>query len=293
MKKKVVVLGSTGLIGHQVYAYLKKKNKFELFNISKTKLNSDTIVLDATNYLKLEKEIISIKPHYIVNCIGILIEKSEQYPDIATKLNSKLPRQLQATSIKLSSKIIHMSTDCVFSGNRGNYNENDTRDGTTVYAKSKIKGEIDSKDHLTIRTSVIGPELKKGTELFDWFMRKKSEVNGYTGSIWSGVTTLELSKMVFYCIENNISGLYNFSSSVPTTKYELLSIIKTVFSKDIFIKKIIGVETNKVLIDNRKLINYNIYDYKTMIEDLYCEMKDNLGQFPQYRHYFGLDSEIL
>lgn len=293
MKKKVLILGSTGLIGHQVYIYLKKKNKYELFNISKTKLNSDTIVLDAINYRKLEEEIIKIKPQFIINCIGILIEKSEQFPDIAAKLNSKLPKQLEATSKKINSKIIHMSTDCVFSGKRGNYSENDTRDGTTVYAKSKIKGEIDNKNHLTIRTSVIGPELKKGTELFDWFMREKGEVSGYTGSIWSGVTTLELSKMVFYCIENNINGLYNFSSSVPTTKYELLLIIKDVFNKDNFIKKITGVETNKVLIDNRKIINFNVPDYRTMIKDLYIEMKDNLVLFPQYCHYFGLDSEIL
>ena len=222
MKKKVLILGSTGLIGHQVYIYLKKKNKYELFNISKTKLNSDTIVLDAINYLKLEEEITKIKPQFIINCIGVLIEESEQFPDIAANLNSKLPKKLEATSKKINSKIIHMSTDCVFSGKRGNYGENDTRDGTTVYAKSKIMGEINNKNHLTIRTSVIGPELKKGTELFDWFMREKGEVNGYAGSIWSGVTTLELSKMVLYCIENNISGLYNFSSSVPITKYELL-----------------------------------------------------------------------
>tara|TARA_B100001057_G_C22861589_1_gene954754 strand:+ start:3537 stop:4418 length:882 start_codon:yes stop_codon:yes gene_type:complete len=293
MKKKVMILGSTGLIGHQVYTYLKKKNKYELFNISKSKLNSDTIILDATDYLKLEKEIFNIRPHFIVNCIGILIEKSEKYPDIAKKLNSKLPKQLQKTSEKLNSKIIHMSTDCVFSGVKGNYNENDIPDGVSAYAKSKIKGEIDNKNHLTIRTSVIGPELKKGTELFDWFMREKNEVNGYTGSIWSGVTTLELSKMVFYCIENNINGIYNFSSLVPTTKYKLLITIKDVFSKDIYVKKIIGVKTNKVLIDNRKLFNFKVPDYKTMIEDLYYEMKNNLSTYPQYCHYFGLNNDVL
>lgn len=293
MKKKVLILGSTGLIGHQIYTFLKKKNKYQLFNVSKSKLNSDTILLDATNYLKLEKEIINIKPEFIINCIGILIEKSEKFPDIATKLNSNLPKQLEATSKKLKFKIIHMSTDCVFSGNKGNYNEYDIPDGETDYAKSKIKGEIDSKVHLTIRTSVIGPELKKGSELFDWFMRAKDKVNGYTGSIWSGVTTLELSKMVFYCIENNINGIYNFTSSVPTTKYELLLTIKDVFNKDIIVKKTVGVETNKVLIDNRKLINFNVPNYSTMIKDLYHEMKNNLGIFPQYRHYFGPDSEIL
>ncbi len=292
MKKKILILGSTGLIGHQIYIYINKLDKYELFNISKTKLNNETIIIDVLDYSKLENEISKIQPNFIINCIGILIEGCEKFPDKAVRLNSELPLKLERTAKKMNSKLIHMSTDCVFSGLRGNYNEDDHKDGLSVYAKTKIAGETLSDHNLIIRTSVIGPELKEGSELFDWFMRQEESINGYTGSIWSGVTTLELAKMVVYCIEKNISGLYNFASPVSISKYDLLTLIKEIFRKTIKINKVVGVKTNKVLIDNRKLINFDIPSYINMLKQLYLEMDNNSTYYARYNKYFSNNNEL-
>ena len=232
MKKKVLVLGSTGLIGHQIYSHLISLNRFEIFNLSKSKLNKNTIILDAINYSAIESIIIDIKPDIVINCIGILIEQSELYPELAEELNAKFPHNLRITCDKLNSKLIHISTDCVFSGDKGYYHENSPKDSETNYGKTKARGEILSKEHLTIRTSVIGPGLKTvGTELFDWFMAQEHKINGYNDSIWSGVTTFYLARMIEFSIENNTNEIYNFSSTVSISKYELLCIINKTFKK--------------------------------------------------------------
>ena len=115
----------------------------------------------------------------------------------------------------LNAKLIHNSTDCVFSGEKGtSYIETDEKDGNGVYAKTKGIGEVISDKHLTIRTSVVGPELKSdGEELFHWFMTQSGTISGYTRAIWSGVTTLELAKAVLWSIENKITGLYHITNN--------------------------------------------------------------------------------
>ena len=287
MKKRVLILGSTGLIGHQIYTHLNSLNKFEIFNLSKSKLNRDTIIADATNYSNIESIIIDIRPDFVINCIGILIEYSNLYPDLANELNAKFPHNLRITCDKSNSKLIHISTDCVFSGDKGYYQENSTKDSKTNYGKSKAQGEIISKKHLTIRTSVIGPSLKKvGTELFDWFMAQDKEIKGYNDSIWSGVSTFYLARMIEFSIENNINEIYNFSSTNSISKYDLLCIINKTFAKNIMIKKVKGIKTNKVLIDNRKLISFQIPEYKIMIDEMFYKTKSNSQIYPEYKKYF-------
>jgi dTDP-4-dehydrorhamnose reductase len=286
VKKKILILGSTGLIGHQIYTHLNKFRNYELFNLSKSKLNNKTIVCDAVEYENLEKIITEIKPNFIINCIGKLIEDSELNPHNANELNGNLPHNLRKTSDKIHSMLIHLSTDCVFSGKKGYYNENDQKDGYGVYAKTKAKGEVISKDHLTIRTSIIGPELKKnGTELFDWFMRQEGSVNGFAKSIWSGTTTYELAKMIDFSIKQNIKYLYNFTSLHQINKFELLCLLKKIFKKKIIVNKVDGIETNKVLIDNRKLITFKRYEYETLIKKMYINIKKNSDQYKEYKKY--------
>lgn len=286
MKKKVLVLGSTGLIGHQIYTHLDSLNKYKIFNLSKSKLNNDTILVNAVNYIQIEKSIIDISPDIVINCIGILIENSDLDPELAEEVNAKFPNNLRLTCDKLNIKLIHISTDCVFSGNRGNYHESDLKDSLTIYGKTKALGEIFSKNHLTIRTSVIGPSLKKiGSELFDWFMMQEKEINGYTDSIWSGVSTLYLARMIEFSIENNINEIYNFSSNNSISKYDLLCIINKIFNKNIMIKKVKGIKTNKVLIDNRKLIDFKIPDYSCMVNEMFLMTKLNCSIHPEYKKY--------
>ena len=132
---------------------------------------------------------------------------------------------------KVGGMLIHISTDCVFSGNKGNYIETDYRDARDIYGLSKALGEIDNENDLTIRTSIIGPELKtNGEGLFHWFLSQKGNVYGYTDAIWGGVTTLEFAKAIDCAIEQRITGLINLTNKVPISKYELLKLSQKIFN---------------------------------------------------------------
>ena len=192
MKTKILLLGSTGLIGHQVYNYLRLFDGYTLFNVAyRKKLTDDTVLLDIRNEQKLDELIFEIKPDYIINCVGILIDGAKNDPENAIFLNSYMPHHLEKIANQIDAKLIHISTDCVFSGKRGQYLENDEKDGSGTYAKTKALGEIVNDKHLTLRTSVVGPELKKdGEELFHWFMQQEGNIKGYTKAIWLCDTNL-------------------------------------------------------------------------------------------------------
>ena len=284
MAIKVLVLGSTGLIGHQVYNYLKDNSDYELFNISyRKKLREDTILLDIRNEKKFLEKISDIKPDIIINCIGILISGANKDPENAIFINAYMPHRLKRLANDIDAKLIHISTDCVFSGEKNKpYIELDDKDGKDTYAKAKGLGEIIDDTHLTLRTSVIGPELKTdGEELFHWFMKQKDTINGFTRAIWSGVTTLELARAVKWSIDHNIKGLYHITNNQSINKYELLSLIKKYTKKDITIIPVDGKVIDKSFIDTRKEINYTIPTYKKMIQDIVNLMKKN-NLYTQY-----------
>ena len=286
MRLKVLVLGSTGLIGHQVFKYLEDSNNYELFNIAyRKKLNEQTIICDVTWEEKIIDIIISISPDIIINCIGILIEGANKHPQNAIFLNSYFPHLLMNLCDNLNSKLIHISTDCVFSGKKVQpYDENDFKDGIDTYAKSKGLGEIINQRHLTLRTSVIGPELKNdGEELFHWFMNQSGQINGYTKAIWSGVTTLVLAKSVFWAIENNITGLYHITNNKTIDKFTLLTLIKKHTKKNIIIKPFDGIKINKSFIDTRNEIDFIIPGYDVMIKDMVDMIKQNRKLYNQYK----------
>ena len=285
MKLKVLVLGSTGLIGHQVYNYLDANNKYQLFNISyRKKLNDQTILCDVRNHDDFVNNIKSISPDIIVNCIGILIKGANENPENAIYINSYMPHMLMKLSDKISCKLIHISTDCVFSGEKTTpYRELDFKDGKDTYAKTKGLGEIVNNKHLTLRTSVIGPELKaNGEELFHWFMNQNKEINGYTKAIWSGVTTLILAKAVNWAIDNKITGLYHVTNNKSIDKFTLLNLIKKYTQKNIsiipFDKKIL----NKSFIDTRKELGFVIPDYEIMIKEMIDFINQNNVLYKQY-----------
>jgi dTDP-4-dehydrorhamnose reductase len=270
-KGKVLVLGSAGLIGHQVYNFLKDSDNYDLHNIScRNKIRDDTILLNARDEQIFIDKITSIRPHYIVNCIGILINGSNADPENAIFLNSYMPHRLRRLADKINAKLIHISTDCVFSGDKKNpYVETDEKDGRGVYAKTKGLGEVISDKHLTLRTSVVGPELKNdGEELFHWFMNQSGEVPGYTKSIWSGVTTIELAKAVKWSIDQHITGLYHITNNSSISKYELLRLFQKHIKKDIDITSVDGKNVNKSFIDTRLLIKYKIPSYEQMVIDM-------------------------
>ena len=286
MKDKVLVLGSAGLIGHQVYNYLKDSDNYELHNISyQNKIQDDTVLLDARNEQVFIDKITSISPKYIVNCVGILIDGSNADPENSIFLNSYMPHRLTRLADKINAKLIHISTDCVFSGDKKEpYIETDEKDGRGVYAKTKGLGEIISDKHLTLRTSVVGPELKNdGEELFHWFMGQSGEIPGYKKAIWSGVTTTELAKAVKWSIDHHITGLYHVTNNSSISKYGLLQLFQKYTKKDINIKPFSGKDANKSFIDTRLLMDYKIPSYDQMIFDMVSLIADNRPLYSQYK----------
>jgi len=286
LKDKVLVLGSAGLIGHQVYNYLKDSGNYELHNISyQNKIQNDTILLDARDEKIFIDKITSIRPHYIVNCIGILINGSDTDPENAIFLNSYMPHRLARLADKINAKLIHISTDCVFSGDKKEpYVETDEKDGRGVYAKTKGLGEVINDKHLTLRTSVVGPELKTdGEELFHWFMNQQGDISGFTKAIWSGVTTIELAKAVKWSIDNDITGLYHVTNNTLISKHELLKLFQKHTKKDINIKPVDGNNVDKSFIDTRLLMNYKIPSYDEMISDMASLIVNNRSLYSQYK----------
>ncbi|MHB8336522.1 MAG: dTDP-4-dehydrorhamnose reductase family protein [Ignavibacteriaceae bacterium] len=283
--KKIMILGSSGMLGHIVCYYLSETKKYRIVDVSfKSKVNEHTLLLDATDKLSLESLINKEKPDVIINCIGILIKGSQEDPANAIYLNAFLPHQLSKILRNVGGRLIHISTDCVFSGNKGDYSENDYRDADDTYGRSKALGEIINDKDLTIRTSIIGPELKQNGEgLFHWFMNQNGEINGYTKAYWSGVTTLCLAQGIENAIEQNIKGLYHLTNDERINKYELLSLIKEIWQRNgVKINMIIGKNVDKSLRNTRDDFNFTVPNYKEMLIKLRTFMMSNKELYPHY-----------
>lgn len=284
MKKKVIILGSTGMLGHQVYCHFKEEGKFEVINVSyRNKLNPKTIILDLNNKFELEELLKEQKPDFVVNCVGVLISGANNNPANAIYLNSYLPHLLAGICDEIDAKLIHVSTDCVFSGEKGRYQESDEKDGKDIYAKTKALGEVENSRHLTLRTSIIGPELKvNGEGLFHWFMNQESETNGFTKAIWSGVTTTELAKVIAQSIHQDITGIYHVTNGEPINKYDLLQLFKEATKKNIEIHSVEGKKADKSFLDTRKELNLQVATYTDMIQAMVDFMKTHPSL---YKHY--------
>lgn len=268
--KKIMILGSAGMLGHMVYNYLKSLNKYIIVDTSfPEKLHGGSKLLNVTNKEELEDFISSEKPDILVNCIGILLRGSKDDPSNAIYLNSYLPHQLSKLLRQNGGKLIHISTDCVFTGNKGKYAETDFKDARDTYGLSKALGEVDNDHDLTMRTSIIGPELKeKGEGLFHWFMKQNGEINGYTKMFWGGVTTLELAKAIDAAIVQEITGLIHVTNSQPISKFEMVTLFKDIWKTDhIQITPVEGKVADKSLISVRNDFKYQVASYSKMIED--------------------------
>lgn len=264
------------MLGHQVVNHLLEFDNYDVLDIAyRSKLREKTVIADVTDKAILEKMVIKMNPDFIVNCVGRLIQGSHNV-EKAIYLNAYLPHLLKKISKFIDSKLIHISTDCVFSGEKGSYIESDIKDGKGIYSLTKILGEIEDNVNLTLRTSIIGPELKSNGEgLFHWFMTQSGEISGYTKSIWSGVTTTELAKVIRCVIDADITGLYHVTNNSSIDKYNLLKLFKKYTKKNINIIPKEGEKIDKSFVDTRLLLKKNIPSYEQMIKEMVENMKFN------------------
>ena len=288
MKKKVLVLGVLGMAGHIMAEYLDSTNKYHVFGIAReAKSKYVTKELDNTKYEVVEEYLKEIEPDYVINCIGILVSQSKNELTTAIKLNSYLPQYLSELGVKYNYKLIQLSTDCVFSGKSGNYIEDSFRDGDDNYARTKALGEVVNHKDLTIRTSIIGPELKKnGTSLLDWFLKQEGKVYGFSKIYWNGVTTLELAKQVDCFLEQNIIGLFHLCVEEKISKYDLLHLFAKYWSKNIVIANNSKNEVDKSLVCTREDFIYA--KKRPSYEKMLNEMSRWMREHPTYyQHYKG------
>jgi len=288
MKKiKVLILGSAGMAGHIIKEYLSFfQNQYEIFDVARSDFYvKPSITLDVTDFHRLKQLIINFKPNCIINCIGILNKTAEENPDLAILINSYLPHFLEKETKNTSIKIIHISTDCVFSGLKGGYIESDFKDGIGIYAQSKALGELNNIKDLTIRTSIIGPELNPtGIGLLHWFLNQNNDINGYTNAYWSGVSTIELAKFIHSVLSSNsnLSGVFHLTNNKKIDKFSLLEIFQKVFKKNNF--KIIpnsNYKIDKSLINTCNNFTYNLSNY----EDMIIEVRDFIFTHKSFYDY--------
>jgi dTDP-4-dehydrorhamnose reductase len=282
---KVLIVGSKGMAGHVIYQYLKENTNFEIVDIARGQSSpAPSYQVDVTDFDTLTEIFKSEKPDFVINGIGILNKDAEDNPDKAILMNSYFPHFLAKSGKNLHFRVIHISTDCVFNGKQGGYAEDSEKNGIGFYAQTKALGEINYGNNLTLRTSIIGPELKPdGIGLFHWFMNQDGLIKGYTNAFWTGVTTLELAKSIVEAINQNITGLHHLVNGGKISKFDLTSLFKKVFSKNnITIEAYDGYKVDKSLLKTNDLFNYDVPSYETML----IEMKDWIeGHREIYNHY--------
>jgi dTDP-4-dehydrorhamnose reductase len=247
MTLKILVLGSTGLIGSTILKVLAESNKFKVRGTVRSSISKALFPKEISDLLTAEVDLINFDnllnlmqtemPDVVINAAGLTKHKPES--NIALQvlpINAMLPHQLVEMCKKVSARLIHISTDCVFKGDRGLYSEIDIPDAQDLYGRSKSFGEIDIQGHVTIRTSTIGHELNTEYGLLDWFLKQRNACSGYSKAIFSGLPTIELAEVLRdHIIPNHsLSGLYNLASN-SINKYDLLTLIASTYRKKIHI----------------------------------------------------------
>jgi dTDP-4-dehydrorhamnose reductase len=287
MKNKILIIGANGMAGHLISDYLSLNSMFEIRRVARDRFNKKTdFIIDATDFNATEALISEFKPDYVINAIGILNADADNNPDRAVLINSYFPHFLAKICDKYESKLFHVSTDCVFNGKKGAYLENHFKDGIGFYAQSKALGEVNYHNHITIRTSIIGPDIKRnGIGLLNWILSQKDKITGYSKAFWGGVTTLELAKAIEFFILQKIDGvnLYHLTNSEKISKLDLIEIINEVFNLKLKITASSEYIVDKSLINSNRLITYKVPSYQEMIEDMYQWILFNKELYPHYK----------
>ena len=261
---KVLVMGSNGMAGHMVTSYL--SDKYEVTTLAR---NNADINIDVCDFSSLKNILTNYSFDFIINCIGMLVLESARNPDLANRVNGHFPKYLEKLYENTETKIIHISTDCVFSGDLGSYTEYSEPDATTVYGRSKAIGEINNTKDITLRTSIIGPEISDHrTGLFEWFINSESSVSGWTNAMWNGITTLQLAKVIETVIENpSVCGLHHPTTEEHISKKDLLELINLEYALE---KQVLEQEApydvDKTLINSKQF--FSIPTYEQQLKEL-------------------------
>lgn len=282
---RFLILGCNGMAGHVVSIYMRERGHDVTGLARRRSPFVETIVGDARDQGLLRGVINGGRYDSVINCIGILNQDAERNKADAVMMNSFLPHFLEEVTRGTATQVIHMSTDCVFSGDKGSYAEDGLRDGRTFYDRSKALGELENDKDVTLRNSVVGPDVDRGgIGLLNWFMMQEGEVRGYRGAIWTGVTSLELARIMEEAAARRACGLYNMVPDGSISKYELLCLFNRHIRRvPIGIIPDDGARVDKSLRRTRfEGLPRRVPDYEKMV----CELGDWMrGHGELYPHY--------
>lgn len=244
---KILILGGSGMLGHRLWINLRKEHDVWVtvrgeqnpfpnspdFPSEHIRYRVDGLIFE-----EVTRALASIQPDLVINCIGLIKQMGHlaRDPLYSISLNALLPHRISLICRVAKIRMIHISTDCVFSGRKGNYVEEDQSDAEDLYGRTKFLGEVHYPHTITLRTSIIGQELKNHLGLIDWFLSQTGTIKGFQRANYTGFTTGELSRIILdYIIPNpELSGLYHVSSA-PISKYDLLMLAREAYQKDITI----------------------------------------------------------
>lgn len=282
---RILVLGCNGMAGHTIALYLKEQGHEVTGFARKESSLVDTVVGDAKNTAFIQQTIESGRFDSVINAIGVLNKFAEENHENAVFLNTYLPQFLAKITEGTDTQIIHMSTDCVFSGSKGGYTEQDMPDGTLFYDRSKALGELNDGKNVTLRNSIIGPDMNAaGIGLINWFLQQHDKVKGYKNAIWTGQTTLQLAKTMENAAIQKVHGLYNMVPENSISKYDLLLLFNKYLRRDPV--EVIPEENfriDKSLVrTNYERFSYKIPDYEQQIEELGEWMRQHKELYPHY-----------
>ncbi len=288
MKNKILILGASGMLGHTLfYDFIQNRD----YEVKGTVRSLDAVkhhfpsamvehfvdLVDANDLNSVKGVIEKFRPTMVINCIGIIKQLPiAKDPLTVIRLNALFPHELAALCKEAGSRLIHVSTDCVFDGKKGNYTEDDKLSAEDLYGISKYMGEVNYEHAVTLRTSIIGHELASKLSLLEWFLSQEGSTKGFTNAIYTGFPTIEISRIIAAYIipDESLWGLYQVSAN-PISKYDLLKLVAKIYKKDIEIIPYDAFKDNKSLVSDKfkEKTGYKPPVWEELVSNMYTYYK--------------------
>jgi dTDP-4-dehydrorhamnose reductase len=289
---RILILGGDGMLGHHLLLHLQDNHEtkvtlrrelgaYEPYRLF-TPENSYPGV-EVRNGDRMLEVVSDFQPEAIVNAVGIVKQRGaakEAIPSL--EVNSLLPHRLAVLCKAIGARLVHMSTDCVFSGRRGGYTDNDVADAEDLYGRTKLLGEVAEPGCVTLRTSIIGLELSRKTGLIEWFLAQRGEIKGFRRAVYTGLTTAEMSRVIERVLVEHpdLSGVWQVASA-PINKYDLLTRFSEILGRDdvtIVPDEAVKVDRSLVSVAFEEATGYSAPGWDEMLKELGAEVRQRQGE---------------
>ena len=280
---RILVVGVTGMLGSTMFRFFSESPTLVVYGTARAErskcffsdeLTSRIIIgVDVENHDSLVRAFATVRPDIVVNCVGLVKQLAEANDPLkAVPINTLLPHRLAALCQLSGARLVHISTDCVFSGVKGNYLESDFPDADDLYGRSKLLGEVDYPHAITLRTSIVGHEISGHRSLVSWFLAQQGSIKGFTRAIFSGMSTIELARLVrdYVLPHPQLHGLYHVAAK-PINKFDLLQLVAQTYRKDIEI-----IPSDELVIDRslnadrfKKATGYTPPEWPALVQRMY------------------------